>query len=499
MSRRVVLVAALALLAVAVILVLVRLAGTGTPRDALVWGGDQEGGGPYIYPQDDDPAQVTGFEVDLMNLLGDGIGLPAHFVQCEWTNLPDLLRIGGIDVIANGYELTEGHQRTKIATIPYYVYQLRLVVPKQGAAVRSWEDLKRGERRWRVGVLSGSAAELYVREHFGNRVEVVSYQGTTDVLTEVTNAKLDATVQDNPPLVFYKNRYPKLEVVDEPAGRGYYVLYLRPGEEKLRDTLDEAIRSKIASGELRTLYERYGLWNDAQEALGKPETGAGIRQAAQVRGLRVVWDNLPLLLESAGLTVLLSCTAMPLAIVLGLAVAVGRLYGPAPLRLLLSIYVEVLRGTPLMLQLFVLFFVLPDLGIRIPALYAAILGLGINYSAYEAEIYRAGLRAVPIGQFEGALALGLSRWQALRHVIIPQAVRMVIPPVTNDFVALFKDTSICSVITLVELTKRYNILANSTGAYLELATVTALLYLLMSYPLSLLARRLEAAPQRQLV
>ena len=127
------------------------------------------------------------------------------------------------------------------------------------------------------------------------------------------------------------------------------------------------------------------------------------------------------------------------------------------------------------------------------------LGLGINYSAYEAEIYRAGLRAVPVGQLEAALALGLSRGQALRRVVVPQAVRLVIPPVTNDFIALFKDTSLCSVITLVELTKQYNILANSTGTYLELAALTAILYLLMSYPLSLLARRLEGRGPRAVV
>jgi polar amino acid transport system substrate-binding protein len=187
---------------------------------------------------------------------------------------------------------------------------------------------------------------------------------------------------------------------------------------------------------------------------------------------------------------------MPLAIGLGLLIALGRLYGPGSLRWLLTVYVEVLRGTPLLLQLYTVFFVLPSLGVKIDAFPAAIIGLAINYSAYESEIYRAGLLAIPIGQMEAALALGMSRRVALRRIIVPQAVRLVIPPVTNDFIALFKDTSICSVITVVELTKRYSILANSTGAYLELMAMTALLYLLMSYPLSLVARRLERRTRR---
>ena len=151
-----------------------------------------------------------------------------------------------------------------------------------------------------------------------------------------------------------------------------------------------------------------------------------------------------------------------------------------------------LRGTPLMLQLFVIFYVLPNAGVRLDAFLAAVLGLAINYSAYEAEIYRAGLQAVPEGQMEAALALGMSRRLALRRIVLPQAVRIVIPATTNDFIALFKDTSVCSVITVVELTKRYNVAAMShPSEVLPLALLAGALYLAMSYPLALLSARLE--------
>ena len=183
------------------------------------------------------------------------------------------------------------------------------------------------------------------------------------------------------------------------------------------------------------------------------------------------------------MTVLLSVSSMPLAMILGLWIAVGRLYGPRSLQTILSAYVELIRGTPLMLQLFVLFYLL-----KLPPWVAGIGGLAINYSAYEAEIYRAGLQAIPQGQMEAALALGMSRLMALRRVVIPQAVRIVIPPVTNDFIALFKDTSVCSVITLVELTKQYSILANSAGGAIEFALAVAALYLMMSVPLSWFSR-----------
>jgi polar amino acid transport system substrate-binding protein len=197
------------------------------------------------------------------------------------------------------------------------------------------------------------------------------------------------------------------------------------------------------------------------------------------------------MLESAGLTVVLAFGSFPLAILIGLLIAVGRMFGPSFVRVPLTVYVEFLRGTPLMLQLYFLFFMLPEVGITIPAFWTGILGLAINYSAYESEIYRAGLQAIPPGQMEAALALGMSRGQAIRRIVVPQAVRIVIPPVVNDFIALFKDTSVVSVVTLVELTKRFSVLSMSTQATVELMLMTAGLYLLMSYPMSLISRRIE--------
>jgi polar amino acid transport system substrate-binding protein len=216
-----------------------------------------------------------------------------------------------------------------------------------------------------------------------------------------------------------------------------------------------------------------------------------VNLAEKKHGLEVVKRYGLVLLQSAGLTMLLSCLSFPLAVAAGLLIALGRLYGPRWLKVPLGAYVEFLRGTPVMLQLYFIFFFLPEVGINVPAFWTAIAGLAINYSAYESEIYRAGLLAVPKGQMEAALALGMTTSLALRRIIVPQAVRIVIPPVVNDFIALFKDTSVCSVVTLVELTKRFSVLSQSTQATAELMVMTGILYLAMSYPLSLLSRRLE--------
>jgi polar amino acid transport system substrate-binding protein len=200
---------------------------------------------------------------------------------------------------------------------------------------------------------------------------------------------------------------------------------------------------------------------------------------------------LPLLLRGAVVTVEISVLSMALAVGTGLLLALARMFGAVPVRWAAAAYIEVVRGTPLLIQLYLIYYGLPNLGIRLGAFAAAVIGLGLNYAAYEAENYRAGIQAIPRGQMEAALALGMTRWQALRRVILPQAFRIIIPPVNNDFIALFKDSSLVSVITMVELTKVYGMLATTTYDYIGLGVMTAAIYFALSYPASLAADFLE--------
>jgi polar amino acid transport system substrate-binding protein len=452
----------------------------------LLYGSDMEGGGPYAYPDPHSPREVTGFEVELMAKLAKNLGVTPQFSQGQWDKLLQVLDSGRLDVVINGYEWTEPRALAYLATRPYYVYQLQLMA-RRGGPIRSWDDLKKpkpGGGRWTVGVLVASAADTFAAEHGGPHVQVIRFDGATDAMTAVQNGQYDATLQDLPAARFYRERFPGLELAGHRESRGYYVIYLRKEDRSLRDALDQGLASMITSGELQRIYEKYGIWTEAQEELksldGSPAVVTGAKAAGGWALLRQYQSRL---WDAAFVTVALSFSSMPLAMALGLFIAIGRLYGPRPLATVLSGYVELIRGTPLMLQLFVLFYL-----IKLPPWVAGISGLAINYSAYEAEIYRAGLQAIPTGQMEAALALGMSRAMALKRVIVPQAVRIVIPPVTNDFIALFKDTSVCSVITLVELTKQYSILANSTGGAIEFALAAAALYMLMSVPLSWFSR-----------
>jgi len=469
-------------------------------RGELVWGADREGGGPYVYPDPNDPRGVVGFEVDLADELARELGMKARFFQGPWDSLPALLGSRQIDVIINGYEMTPGHVGSMECTHPYYIYQLALLARKDDARLKDWTDLKTPRApKLKIGVLSGSAAYEYLVKEYGGSVEIIRYQGNTDAMREVETGKLDATLPDVPVAIFYRDRFTQLREVGAPRGRGYYGIFLRQDDLKLRAALDAALVRLMERGALRAIYERYGLWSKVQEdllPLARAGTARSAIKATHTRGWDVIKSRGPLLVRSAGMTIWLACASMPLAIVIGLAVAIMRLYGAAPLRWLAVAYVELLRGTPLMLQLYFIFFMLPEIGFKISAMWAAIAGLAINYSAYEAEIYRAGMQAVPRGQTEAALALGMTHAMALRRVIVPQAMRIVIPPITSDFIALFKDTSVCSVITVIELSKEYSIQVNDTGATLELAALTAILYLAMSVPLAYVTRRMERRLKR---
>jgi polar amino acid transport system substrate-binding protein len=466
-------------------------------RGELVWAADQEGGGPHVFPDPEDPRRLTGFEVDFAELIAAELGVKARFQQGQWDRLP-LLLDQTADCVINGIELTPERRRDYGCSRPYFGYALQMV-GRRGAAPASLADLAAPGPRgvWRVGVLTGSAAEIEMRARVAGgaaQLEVIGYDGTLDSLEQVNSGVLDAAVLDDCIVTFYADRFAGLRAVDRPFAGGMYTVLTSRRTPALAAAIDAAIGKVIADGRLKAIYDRWDLAGRQQVLMLRD--AAEIPVAERPSFAALVRQTLPLLAAAAGMTILLSCLSFPLAIAIGLAVAIGRLHGPAWLKPLLAGYVEVLRGTPLMLQLYAIFFLLPKIGLALPAVGAAIIGLALNYSAYESEIYRAGLKAVPLGQLEAALALGLSKWRALRHVLVPQAVRIVMPPVTSDFIALFKDTSVCSAITVIELTKRYSVLALSTGRIVELAVVTAVLYLCMSWPLALLSRWFEARLER---
>src|ERR1700691_4849917 len=207
--------------------------------------------------------------------------------------------------------------------------------------------------------------------------------------------------------------------------------------------------------------------------------------------LRDATEFLPILLQGVWLTILVTVGSLILSTILGLLWALMRASGVRALSWLSAGLITVIRGIPIIVLLFYLYFVMPDFGIALTALQASILGLGIAYSAYQAENFRAGIEAIDKGQIEAAQTIGMGWWLTMRRVVLPQAVRIVLPPYGNIMIMLLKDFSQAPTITVAELALQGKLIASSTFKNSNVFTLVALMYLTMSIPLILLVRHFE--------
>lgn len=200
---------------------------------------------------------------------------------------------------------------------------------------------------------------------------------------------------------------------------------------------------------------------------------------------------LPILLQGAKLTVLVTLGSLALSTVLGMVWALMRVSGIRFLARLSATMINLLRGIPIIVLLFYIYFVMPDMGISLTAMQAAIIGLGIAYSAYQAENFRAGIEAIDRGQVEAAMAMGMSWSMTMRRVVLPQAVKIVLPPYGNIMIMMLKDSSQASTITVAELALQGKLIAVSTFKNATVFSLVAMMYLVMCVPLILLVRHLE--------
>ncbi len=201
--------------------------------------------------------------------------------------------------------------------------------------------------------------------------------------------------------------------------------------------------------------------------------------------------NIGPLLAGLLMTVELTLVVIVVSLVFALLVALGGMSRFKPLRWMIKAYIEAIRGTPLLLQLVYVYYVLPEIGIRLNSFTAGVIALTLNYSAYISEVYRGGIQAISKGQHDAAAALGMTRGLAMRRIILPQAIRIVVPALGNYFISLFKDTALCSVVSIQEVVFTAQILAARNFQYFTLYTVVAVMYFAVSFPAARLVGYLE--------
>jgi polar amino acid transport system substrate-binding protein len=452
-------------------------------RGELDWAGDLQGGEPYVYESPTQPGVIIGFEVDIAEALARQLGVHAKFHQNDWSNLIPSLERADFDIILNGLEDTPARRSRLRLSRPYFVYGETLAV-RPGSTLHTLDELS-GHR---IGTLNQTVAQELLLAH---HADVVLYEGAQEPYLDLSHDRVDGVLLDHVMADRYGCALPELRCLAQDLARGTYVIGMRPSDGELWTKVDGALAHLIDSGELRAILEHWKLWEPRQDELGARALASAAKPVAPVAAKQPLSAaQLGLFFQGALLTILISVCAFGLALPLGMTLAVVRSHAGPVARFFATAYVELFRGTPVLLQLYVLYYGLSSF-IRLGPIVAAILGLGMNYAAYEAEVHRGALSALPRGQAEAAGSLGLSRLQVLWHVLLPQSVRIALPALTNDFVALLKDSSLVSVITVVELTKRMTIVAVEARDWVVPGLLCASLYFAMSFPLSRLSLWLE--------
>jgi polar amino acid transport system substrate-binding protein len=454
------------------------------------WGGDAEGGAPFVEADPTHPDSVRGFDVEIAAMIAQGLQRTPQFVHVAYASIGASVERGDFAVGLSGVEDRPDLQQQHSLSLPYFVFREVLAVRAADTArYHTLADLA-GKR---VGTLGATLAyQMLLQEEARSGLIPVSYDDDVHPYTDLAGGRLEAVLLDHVIAERALSRTGGFVIQPRPLAEGRYVAVFARRDSVLRDSANAILRARMRDGSLEATFRRWNVWDDGQRAHFDRVLAdtAGRRDEGRTSAGEALRRYLPALIRAAGLTLALSCLAMLLAVVVGVAVAAGRVYGPPPLRWLLTAYVEVMRGTPVLLQLFVLYYGLSGV-VRLPAFLAAMIGLGLNYAAYESEIYRSALLAIPRLQLEAARTLGLGEWQILRLVRGPQALRLALAPMTNDFVALLKDSSLVSVITVVELTKQTSIFAINIGSWFIPGLLCGALYLAMSLPLSHAARALE--------
>jgi polar amino acid transport system substrate-binding protein len=449
-------------------------------QQTLRWGADGSGGAPYVFADPQNPSEYIGYEKDIAEALAKVMHVKEEYVPTDWESLIASLHRGEFDVILNGLEPTSDREKEILFSKPYYVFQMILTVRKNEQKIHSLQDCKK------LGIEVGTLVNTAMSRVLENeQIKVRPYQDPVGAYQDLELGRIDAILMDDPAEMFYARSNPEFKWACQPFNPGFFIIGIRKDDEATKKKIDAAIDTIVNNGDIEKILRKWNMWSDAQNKL-KSNTNIEIIKKS------FNWvEGLLRLAHAAFITILLAFGAMIIAVVLGLPLSFGQTKGPKIVRILCTAYIEFFRGTPVIVQLLFLYFGLPVIGFAPPGWLTALIGLGLNYAAYESQIYRSAFDAVPQRQWDVAYSLSMRPLLAFRRIIFPQAIRIALPPMTNDFVALFKDTSAAFAIAVWELATAYRELANATQSYLLLGAVVSVFYLAMSLPLAHIAKKLE--------
>lgn len=438
---------------------------------------------PFSY-HEPTTGQLVGYDVDVARAVADKLGVKVEFVETPWDSIFAALEANRFDVVANEVTITSERQQKYDLSEPYSVGEGVIVTRANDNSIRSLADLK-----GKVAAENATSNWSELARKSGARVEAV--EGFTQAIKLLNQSRVDVVVNDSIAVYAYLAETGDTSIkiagnVGEKSEQGFAARKnsgLLPGLNKALDELR-------ADGTLADISQKYLKAN----ATGAP--AASEKPAAPRSTWQIILDNLwPLAKAAITKTIPLTVISFAIGLVIALAVALARLSSNLLVHNVARFYISVIRGTPLLVQLFIVFYALPELGVKIDPFPAAVIAFSLNVGGYAAEIIRSAIQSIPKGQWEAAETIGMNYTTSLRRIVLPQATRVAVPPLSNTLISLVKDTSLASTILVTELLRQAQIVAAPTFEFFALYGTAAVYYwvicLVLSFGQSRIERRLE--------
>lgn len=438
---------------------------------------------PFSYH---DPAtgQLVGYDVDVARAVADKLGVRVEFVETPWDSIFAALEANRFDVVANEVTITDERKAKYDLSEPYSVGE-GVIVTRAGDSISSLANLK-----GKVAAENATSNWSDVARKAGARVEAV--EGFTQAIKLLNQGRVDVVVNDSIAVYAYLAETGDKSVkiagnIGEKSEQGFAA---RKNSGLLPD-LNKALDELRADGTLADISQKYLKAN----ASGAPAAAQG--QAEPKSTWDLILDSLgPLAKAAITKTVPLTVISFVIGLVIALAVALARLSSNVVLTNVARFYISVIRGTPLLVQLFIVFYALPELGVKIDPFPAAVIAFSLNVGGYAAEIIRSAIQSIPKGQWEAAETIGLNYVGTLRRIVLPQATRVAVPPLSNTLISLVKDTSLASTILVTELLRQAQIIAAPTFEFFALYGTAAVYYWVICLALSFGQGRIERRLER---
>lgn len=425
--------------------------------------------------------QFAGFEIDLATAIARELGARPEFINASFDGIFPALQNGSFDAVISSVTITPERSAQMLFSDPYYDSG-QLIAVRQGT-----QGIERPEQLVgkRVGVQINTTAQIDLEKRTG--VNVAVYNTIDLAMLDLKNGRIDAVVGDAPVLRFMiRQSFRELQTVGRRFTDEKFGIAFAQSSDDLRRAVNAALWRIQDSGEYDRIHEKW-----FGEVAERTAEQAATTTRAKVFDTGLVRKTWQLFLKGVWLTAKLAFLSLLLGLPIGLMLSLARVQSSRLLAAPAAVYVEVIRGTPLLVQILFIYFVLPLFGIHLPAFTSGVIALTLNSAAYISEIFRAGILSIDVGQMEAARALGMTYAQAMRRIILPQTFRRVVPPLTNEGIALLKDSSLVSVIGLTELARTGQELASRYAAPLTIWPIVALFYLLLTFPLTRVAEYLE--------